>query len=147
VNQTGPLALLTTFVCFILSIRTTYRVLEAEGETRERRDQLAHPAYRKPKLLATAPNQLWSWDITKLRGPVKWPFYHLYVILDVFSRYVTGMIAPRETSGLADQLIEDSCAKQNIASGQLRRPCRSRLFHDLQIAGFTTRRSGRRRGS
>ena len=109
-----------------------YRVLEAEGETRERRDQLAHPAYRKPKLLATAPNQLWSWDITKLRGPVKWPFYYLYVILDVFSRYVTGMIAPRETSGLA---------------GQLRRPCRSRLFHDLQIAGFTTRRSGRRQGS
>ena len=102
------------------SIRTMYRVLEAEGETRERRDQLAHPAYQKPELLATAPNQLWNWDITKLRGPVKWSFYHLYVILDVFSRYVTGwMIAPRETACLASQLIEDSCAKQNIASGQL----------------------------
>jgi putative transposase len=68
------------------SIRTMYRLLEAEGENRERRDQLLHPPYRKPELLATGPNQLWSWDITKLRGPVKWSFYYLYVILDVFSR-------------------------------------------------------------
>ena len=102
------------------SIRTMYRLLEAEGENRERRDQLIHPPYRKPELLATAPNQLWSWDITKLRGPVKWSFYYLYVILDVFSRYVTGwMIAYRETAGLAKQLIEHSCEKQQIAAGQL----------------------------
>jgi putative transposase len=97
-----------------------YRLLEKEGENRERRDQLIHPPYRKPELLATAPNQLWSWDITKLRGPVKWSFYYLYVILDVFSRYVTGwMIAYRETAGLAKQLIEHSCEKQQIAAGQL----------------------------
>jgi putative transposase len=102
------------------SIRTMYRLLEAEGENRERRDQLLHPPYRKPELLATASNQLWSWDSTKLRGPVKWSFYYLYVILDVFSRYVTGwMIAYRETASLAQQLIEQSCVTQNITPGQL----------------------------
>ena len=102
------------------SIRTMYRLLDAEGENRERRDQLIHPPYRKPELLATGPNQLWSWDITKLRGPVKWSYYYLYVILDVFSRYVTGwMIAHRETACLAGQLIEHSCASQLIQPGQL----------------------------
>jgi putative transposase len=102
------------------SIRTMYRLLDAQGENRERRDQLIHPPYRKPELLATGPNQLWSWDITKLRGPVKWSFYYLYVILDVFSRYVTGwMIAYRETACLAKQLIEHSCLKQKITPGQL----------------------------
>ena len=102
------------------SIRTMYRLLDAEGENRERRDQLIHPPYRKPELLATGPNQLWSWDITKLRGPVKWSYYYLYVILDVFSRYVTGwMIAYRETAGLAKQLIGHSCKKQKILPGQL----------------------------
>jgi putative transposase len=102
------------------SIRTMYRLLDGEGETRERRDQLIHPPYRKPELLATGPNQLWSWDITKLRGPVKWSYYYLYVILDVFSRYVTGwMIAYRETAALAKQLIGYSCQKQNILPGQL----------------------------
>jgi len=102
------------------SIRTMYRLLAADGENRERRDQLIHPPYRKPELLATGPNQLWSWDITKLRGPVKWTFYYLYVILDVFSRYVVGwMIAYRETAALAKQLVEHSCRKQNIAPGQL----------------------------
>ena len=76
-----------------------YRLLEAEGESRERRDPLRRPVYAKPELLATSPNQLWSWDITKLRGPVKWTYYYLYVILDVFSRYVTGwMIAYRESA-------------------------------------------------
>jgi putative transposase len=102
------------------SIRTMYRLLDAEGENRERRDQLIHPPYQKPELLATGPNQLWSWDITKLRGPVKWSFYYLYVILDVFSRYVTGwMIAYRETAGLAKELIEQSCDQQKITPGQL----------------------------
>jgi putative transposase len=71
---------------YFCSIRTMYRILEPEGESRERRDQLIHPAYQKPELLATAPNQLWSWDITKLRGPVKWSYFYLYGILDVFSR-------------------------------------------------------------
>ncbi len=101
-------------------IRTMYRLLDAEGENRERRDQLIHPPYKKPELLASGPNQLWSWDITKLRGPVKWSFYYLYVILDVFSRYVTGwMIAYRETASLAKQLIENSCQKQKIEPGHL----------------------------
>jgi putative transposase len=102
------------------SIRTMCRLLEAEGESRERRDQLSRPGYAKPELLATGPHQLWSWDITKLRGPVKWTFYYLYVILDVFSRYVTGwMIAYRESAELAKHLIEQSCEKQNIQPGQL----------------------------
>jgi putative transposase len=102
------------------SIRTMYRLLEDRGESRERRDQLTHPPYQKPELLATAPNQLWSWDITKLLGPAKWNYFYLYVILDVFSRYVVGwMVAPRESAELAERLIEDSCAKQNIQRGQL----------------------------
>ena len=105
---------------FHCSIRTLYRLLEACGESSERRDQLIHPPYQKPELLATQPNQLWSWDITKLRGPAKWTHYHLYVILDVFSRYVTGwMIAYRESAELAKRLIEHSCRKQLIAPGQL----------------------------
>ena len=90
------------------------------GETRERRDQLTHPPYQKPELLATAPNQLWSWDITKLKGHAKWTYFYLYVILDVFSRYVVGwMVAPRETAELAKRLIADTCEKQNIPPGQL----------------------------
>ena len=81
---------------YLCSTRTMYRILQQEGESRERRDQLVHPAYQKPELLATAPNQLWSWDITKLRGAAKWTYFYLYVILDVFSRYVAGwMVAPR----------------------------------------------------
>lgn len=102
------------------SIRTMYRILAASGESRERRDQLVHPAYKKPELLATGPNQLWSWDITKLRGPVKWTFFYLYVILDVFSRYVVGwMVADGESAELAKRLIADTCGKQAIQPGQL----------------------------
>jgi putative transposase len=105
---------------YLCSVRTMYRVLEENGGTRERRDQLVHPQYQKPELLATAPNQLWSWDITKLRGPVKWTYFYLYVILDVFSRYVVGwMLAPRESAELARKLIEETCEKQNIQPGQL----------------------------
>src|SRR6202049_126165 len=105
---------------YLFSIRSMYRLLEKRGESRERRDQLTHPPYQKPELLATAANQLWSWDITKLRGPVKWTAYHLYVILDVFSRYVVGwMIAYRESAVLAKRLIEHTCLKQNIVPGQL----------------------------
>jgi putative transposase len=102
------------------SIRTMYRILESEGEARERRDQLAHPAYTKPELLATGPNQLWSWDITKLLGPAKWTYFYLYVILDVFSRYVVGwMVADGESSELAKRLIADTCGKQEIEPGKL----------------------------
>src|SRR5438270_12057541 len=97
-----------------------YRLLDEQGEVRERRDQLTHPPCQKPELMATASNQLWSWDITKLMGPAKWTYFYLYVILDVFSRYVVGwMVAPRESAELARKLIEDACSKQQIHSGQL----------------------------
>jgi putative transposase len=97
-----------------------YRVLEEYQEVRERRNQLRHPIYSKPELLATGPNQLWSWDITKLKGPVKWTYYYLYTILDVFSRYVPGwMIADRELASLAEELIAATCEKQEIQPGQL----------------------------
>jgi putative transposase len=102
------------------SIRTMYRFLAAANQAGERRNQRVHPVYTKPELLAIAPNEVWSWDITKLRGPVKWSYYHLYVILDIYSRYVVGwMIAHRETAELAEQLIADTIAKQNIAPGTL----------------------------
>jgi putative transposase len=105
---------------YLCSVRTMYRILEQQGESRERRAQLVHPAYQKPELLATAPNQLWSWDITKLRGPVKWTYFYLYVILDVFSRYVTGwMIAYREGAELARQFVEEAIAKHQVPAGQL----------------------------
>ncbi len=102
------------------SIRTMYRLLAAEHEIRERRNQLRRPAYQKPELLATAPNQVWSWDITKLLGPAKWTYYYLYVILDIFSRYVVGwMLALQETARLATRLIAETSAKQGIEAGQL----------------------------
>jgi putative transposase len=105
---------------YLCSWRTMYRILEACGEVQERRNQLQHPNYVKPELLATGPNQLWSWDITKLRGPVTWTYYYLYTILDVFSRYVVGwMIAEAETAELAQQLIVETCEKQGIEPGQL----------------------------
>ena len=102
------------------SVRTMYRVLGEAGENHERRDQARHPKYKAPELLATAPNQVWSWDITKLLGPVKWTYFYLYVILDIFSRYVVGwMIAPNESSALAKRLIAETCEKQNVLPGQL----------------------------
>jgi len=105
---------------YLCSERTMYRILAAHQEVRERRNQLRHPCYAAPELLATTPNQLWSWDITKLKGPAKWVYYYLYVILDVFSRYVVGwMVALRESATLAEQLIAETCARQGIASGQL----------------------------
>jgi putative transposase len=100
--------------------RTMYRILEAYAEVRERRNHLQYPAYAKPELLATAPNKLYSWDITKLKGPAKWTYYYLYVILDVFSRYVVGwLIAKRESAALAEALIAETCAKQGIEPDQL----------------------------
>ena len=105
---------------YFCSIRTMYRLLALRGEVRERRAQVRRQVYEKPELLATAPNQLWSWDITKLHGPAKWTYYYLYVILDVFSRYVVGwMIAHREQKSLAVALIEATCMKQGIQPGQL----------------------------
>ena len=105
---------------YMCSWRTMYRILDANAEVRERRNQLHHPNYVKPELLATKPNELWSWDITKLLGPAKWTYYYLYVILDVFSRFVVGwMIAERESASLAKELIAETCARQGIQPDQL----------------------------
>ena len=102
------------------SVRTMYRVLAAEAPVRERRNQLRHPSYAKPELLATGPNQVWSWDLTKLRAARKWTYYHLYVLLDIYSRYVVGWtLAHRESGDLAAHLIEETCTKHNVAPDQL----------------------------
>ena len=100
---------------YLCSERTMYRILAADQPVRERRNQREHPQYAKPELVATAPNQTWSWDITKLLGPTKWTYFHLYVVLDIFSRYAVGwMVADRENSALAGRLIEDTCHKQGV---------------------------------
>jgi len=105
---------------YLGSERTFYRVLSASGELRERRNQLTHPAYVRPELLATSPNELWSWDITRLKGPAKWTYYQLYWILDVFSRYAVGwMVAHRESAALAERLIAETIDKQRVEAGQL----------------------------
>jgi putative transposase len=97
-----------------------YRILVKNDQVRERRNQLRHPAYAKPELLATGPNQVWSWDISKLRGPSKGVYYYLYVIIDIFSRYIVGwMIAEVEATELAEQLIAETCVKQGVVRGQL----------------------------
>jgi putative transposase len=106
-----------TYLC---SQRTMYRILAAGDQVRERREQRTHPPYTRPELLAQAPNEVWSWDITKLLGPAKWSYYYLYVILDVFSRYVVGWtVQARETGPIAQQLIAQTLEKQQIARGQL----------------------------
>jgi putative transposase len=105
---------------YLCSVRTMYRILDENDQVRERRDVLRHPNYSKPELLATAPNQVWSWDITKLRGPVKYSYFYLYAILDIFSRYAVGwMLAARESKTLAQRLIAETCEKQNVVAGQL----------------------------
>ena len=105
---------------YLASQRTMYRLLAANGETGERRDQLSHPAYAKPELLAARPNEVWSWDISKLKGPAKWTCFYLYVILDVFSRYAVGWtVQQRESASVAEQLIAQTLGKQRIARDQL----------------------------
>lgn len=105
---------------YLGSVRTMYRLLAAHSSSCERRDQLRHPAYTKPELLALAPNQVWSWDITKLKGPGKWNCFHLYVILDIFSRHVVGwLIAHRESASLAKHLIAETVARHHIEPGML----------------------------
>ncbi len=121
--DTAPAAVHATLLeegRYLGSVRTMYRLLAINGGCRERRNQLTHPAYAKPELLALAPNQVWSWDITKLRGPVKWTCFHLYVILDIFSRHVVGwLIADRESAELAEQLIADTVSRHDIEPGML----------------------------
>lgn len=102
------------------SVSTMYRILAEHGEVNERRAQRTHPTYTRPELLATAPNQVWSWDITWLRGPGKWQHFYLYVILDIFSRCVVGwLLAEEEAGDLAEQLIAETCRKQGIQRDQL----------------------------
>jgi len=105
---------------YLCSPRTMYRLLDAAHEIKERRDHVRRPHYAAPELLAMRPNEVWSWDITKLLGPAKWTYFYLYVILDIFSRYVVGwMLAPHESAALAERLIAETCAKHGIAPGQL----------------------------
>ena len=105
---------------YLCSVRTMYRILEENQAVRERRNQLRHPEYQRPELLASGPNQLWSWDITKLKGPHKWNYFYLYVILDVYSRMVVGwLLANRESSTLAVELIGQSCQREGIVREQL----------------------------
>ncbi len=105
---------------YLASVRTFYRVLAASGLVRERRDQLQHPAHTKPELVATAINQVWSWDITRLRSTMKWQYFYLYVLLDIFSRYVVGwLVAGAENAGLARELIEETCEKYSVARNTL----------------------------
>jgi putative transposase len=130
---------------YLCSIRTMYRILKsAHGDVKERRKQVQRPAYKKPELLATKPNEVYSWDITKLKGPVKWTYFYLYVILDIFSRYVVGwMVAHRESAALAKRLIEDTCTKQGVLPGQLiihadrgssmRSKCVAQLLADMGV--------------
>lgn len=121
--DTAPAAVHATLLDegrYLGSVRTMYRLLATNSSSTERRRQRSHPAYAKPELLALAPNQVWSWDITKLKGPAKWTCFHLYVILDIFSRYVVGwLIAPRESADLAQQLIADTVARHDVLPGML----------------------------
>jgi putative transposase len=121
--DTAPAAVHATLLDegrYLGSVRTMYRLLAIHGGCRERRNQLAHPAYTKPELLALAPNEVWSWDITKLKGPAKWTCFHLYVILDIFSRCVVGwLIAERENAELAEQLIAQTVARHDVGPGRL----------------------------
>jgi putative transposase len=129
---------------YLCSERTMYRLLAVRSSVRERRDQLSHPKYSKPELVATGPNQVWSWDITKLLGPQKWTYYYLYVLLDIYSRYVVGwMIADRENSILASRLITETCTKYNVApkvltlhsdrGSPMTSKCTAQLLADLGI--------------
>ena len=105
---------------YLCSTRTMYRILEDNQQIRERRKIIDRSAFKKPELIATKPNQVWSWDITKLKGPVAWTYFYLYVILDIFSRYVVGwLVADKEAASLAKQLIDETCFRQLILPGDL----------------------------
>jgi putative transposase len=135
---------------YLASVRTFYRVLAAQGLVHERRNQLTHPAHTKPELVARAPNEVWSWDITRLRSTMKWQYFYLYVLLDIFSRYVVGwLVAGAENAGLACALIEETCDKHGIARDTLtlhsdrgspmRAKTTAELFVDLGVAASFSR--------
>jgi putative transposase len=135
---------------YFCSERTMYRILAANQAVKERRNQRQHPEYTKPELMATAPNQVWSWDITKLLGPKKWTYYYLYVLLDIFSRYAVGwMVADRENSALAGRLIEETCNKQGVTpkiltlhsdrGAPMTSKCTAQLLADLGVTRSLSR--------
>ena len=135
---------------YVCSERTMYRILAENRPVRERRNQLQHPQYAKPELVATGPNQTWSWDITKLLGPKKWTYYYLYLLLDIFSRYIVGwMVADRENSALAGRLIEETCHKQGVQphvltlhsdrGSPMTSKCTAQLLADLGITRSLSR--------
>ncbi len=135
---------------YICSERTMYRLLSSRQPVRERRDQLRHPNYTRPELVATAPGECWSWDITKLLGPQKWTYYYLYVLLDIYSRYVVGwMLAHRENSTLASNLIQESCLKEGVRprvltlhsdrGSPMTSKCTAQLLADLGITQSLSR--------
>ena len=135
---------------YVCSERTMYRILAENRPMRERRNQLRHPQYAKPELVATGPNEIWSWDITKLLGPKKWTYYYLYVLLDIFSRYIVGwMVADRENSALAGRLIEETCHKQGVQphvltlhsdrGSPMTSKCTAQLLADLGITRSLSR--------
>ena len=100
---------------YLCSERTMYRILAENRAVRERRAQRSHPNHPKPEVVAKAPNEVWSWDITRLLAPEKWRYFYLYVILDIYSRYVTGwMVAERETAGLAGHLVGETCLRHGV---------------------------------
>ena len=126
---------------YLCAERTMYRILAANQPVRERRNQRSHPCYTKPELVA---GQTWSWDITRLRGPKRWTSFYLYVLLDIFSRYVVGwMVADRENAALAATLIEETCLKQGIEpqvltlhsdrGAPMTSKCTARLLADLGV--------------
>jgi putative transposase len=121
--DTAPASVYATLLdegSYLCSVSTMYRLLRARGETGDRRRHASHPARVKPELLASGPNQCWSWDITKLAGPAKWTWFYLYVILDIYSRYVVGwMVAAREAALLAERLLADTIRQQGIDAGRL----------------------------
>ena len=121
--DTAPASVYATLLdegSYLCSTSTMYRLLRQQGETGDRRRHATHPATVKPELLASGPNQCWSWDITKLAGPAKWTWFYLYVILDIYSRYAVGwMVAAREAASLAERLLADTIAAQQVEAGQL----------------------------
>ena len=135
---------------YLCSPRTMYRILAAHNAVQERRRQRRHPEYKKPELMAEAPNEVWSWDITKLRGPAKGVYYYLYVVMDIFSRLVVGwMLADRENANLAGQLIAESCTRHGVEPDQLHlhsdrgapmtAKCTAQLLADLGVTRSLSR--------
>lgn len=139
--EVAPAEIVATLLdedCYLGSVSTFYRILRSEGEAKERRKQRTHPVYAKPELLATGPNQVWCWDISRLKGPVKWSYYYLYVLMDVYSRYVVGwMVATRENADLAKELILEASLKQGILPATLTiHSDRGSVMTDKSLAQF-----------